>query len=194
MTREKAWVYQSTRPCHPCVAFLIMVFCVHLLVDQPQTGASGVFRQGRRHWPSITNNITSCWVTLLQPDRAVAVLDQLSSLRPHGMTSLCHIQSTKSPSYEIGIWLQHRVDNGCTFIERQDLRLTSAPEGLVEYQKTAFWRDPSVLQFRNSSESIPMQERFKFPGFYFYFYFKSSRSLLDVQTKKRREMIDHCGP
>jgi hypothetical protein len=29
------------------------VFCVHLVIDQPQTGASGVVRQGRRHGPSI---------------------------------------------------------------------------------------------------------------------------------------------
>jgi hypothetical protein len=50
---------------------------------QPQTGASGVIRQGRRHGPSITYKITPCWVTLLQPARRAAVLGQPSSLRPY---------------------------------------------------------------------------------------------------------------
>jgi hypothetical protein len=26
------------------------VFCVHLIIDHPQTRVSGVVRQGRRHW------------------------------------------------------------------------------------------------------------------------------------------------
>jgi hypothetical protein len=43
------------------------VFCVHLIIDQPQTGASGVVCQGRRHGPSIKYKITPCWVTILQP-------------------------------------------------------------------------------------------------------------------------------
>jgi hypothetical protein len=38
------------------------VFCVHLVLDLPQTGASGVVRHGRRHGPSITYKITPCWV------------------------------------------------------------------------------------------------------------------------------------
>jgi hypothetical protein len=58
------------------------VFCVNLVIDQPQTGASGVVRQGRRHGPSITYKITSCLGTLLQPARRAAVLDWPSSLRP----------------------------------------------------------------------------------------------------------------
>jgi hypothetical protein len=33
--------------------------CVHLVIDHPQTGASGVVRQGRRHRPSITYKTTS---------------------------------------------------------------------------------------------------------------------------------------
>ncbi len=49
---------------------------------QPRTGASGVFRQGTRHGPSITYKITPCWVTLLQQARRAAVLDQPSCLRP----------------------------------------------------------------------------------------------------------------
>ncbi len=39
-------------------------------------------RQGRRHGPSITYKITPCWVTLLQPARRAAELNQPSSLRP----------------------------------------------------------------------------------------------------------------
>jgi hypothetical protein len=50
------------------------MFCVHLVIDQPQTGTSGVVRQGRRHGPSITHKITPCWVTLLLPARRAAVL------------------------------------------------------------------------------------------------------------------------
>jgi hypothetical protein len=56
------------------------VFFVHLVIDKPQTGASGVVRQGMRHGPSITYKIT---VTLLQPARRAAVLGQPSSLRSH---------------------------------------------------------------------------------------------------------------
>jgi hypothetical protein len=59
-TREKAWVYQSTRPCLPCVTQLMTVFYVHLVIDQPQAGASGAVRQGRRHGPFITYKITLC--------------------------------------------------------------------------------------------------------------------------------------
>ncbi len=59
------------------------VFCVHLEVNQPQAGASGVVRSGRRHGSSITYKITPCWVTLLQPARRTAVSGQPSSLRPH---------------------------------------------------------------------------------------------------------------
>ncbi len=54
---------------------------VHLVIDQPQTWASCVVRQGRRHGPSITFKITPCWVTLLQPARRAAVLGRPSSLR-----------------------------------------------------------------------------------------------------------------
>jgi hypothetical protein len=54
------------------------VLCVHLVIDQPQTGASGVVRQVRRHGPSVTNKITPCWVTLLHPARRDAVLGQPS--------------------------------------------------------------------------------------------------------------------
>jgi hypothetical protein len=31
----------------------MMVFCAHFVIDQPQTGASGVVGQGRRHGPSM---------------------------------------------------------------------------------------------------------------------------------------------
>jgi hypothetical protein len=57
------------------------VFCVHSVIDQPQTETSGVVCQCRRHVPSITYKITP--VTLLQPARRAAVLGQPSSLRPH---------------------------------------------------------------------------------------------------------------
>jgi hypothetical protein len=60
----------------------VLVFCVHSVKDQPQTGTSGVVHQGRRHGPSITYKITPCWVILLQPARRAAVLGQPSSLRP----------------------------------------------------------------------------------------------------------------
>jgi hypothetical protein len=54
-----------------------------LAAEQPQTGANGMVRLGRRLGLSITYKITNCWVTLLQPARRAAVLDQPSSIRPH---------------------------------------------------------------------------------------------------------------
>ncbi len=57
--------------------------CTFSIVDQPQTGASGVACQGRRHGPSITYKITPCWIPFLQPARRAAVLGQSSGLRPH---------------------------------------------------------------------------------------------------------------
>jgi hypothetical protein len=36
------------------------VFCIHLVIDQPPTGASGVVCQGRRHGPSIMYKIAPC--------------------------------------------------------------------------------------------------------------------------------------
>jgi hypothetical protein len=36
-----------------------------VVIDQPQTGATGVVRQGRRHGPSITYKITPCWAAVL---------------------------------------------------------------------------------------------------------------------------------
>ncbi len=59
------------------------VMCTFSNRSTLQTRASGVVRQGRRHRPSITFEITSCWVTLLQPARRAAVLGHPSSLRPH---------------------------------------------------------------------------------------------------------------
>ncbi len=50
------------------------MFCVDLVVDQPQTRASGIVRQDRRNGPSITYKITPCWVTFLRPARRAAVL------------------------------------------------------------------------------------------------------------------------
>ncbi len=52
-TREKAWFYHSARPCLPCVMWLMAVFYVHSVIDQSQTGTSGVVRHCRRHGPSI---------------------------------------------------------------------------------------------------------------------------------------------
>ncbi len=57
---------------------LIAVLCVHqninsswifqkLAAEQLQTRASGAIRQGRRHGPAVTIQISHCWVTLLQP-------------------------------------------------------------------------------------------------------------------------------
>jgi hypothetical protein len=59
------------------VAFDDVLCSVHLVTDQPQTGASDVVRQDRRHEPPITYKITPCWVTLLQPARRAAVLGRL---------------------------------------------------------------------------------------------------------------------
>jgi hypothetical protein len=59
------------------------VLCTFSNREQPQTGTSGVFRQGRRHGPSITFKITPSSVTLHQPARRPAVLGQPSSLCPH---------------------------------------------------------------------------------------------------------------
>ncbi len=60
----------STRvPGHAFLAWHSSWQCfvyIEWYVDQPQTGASGVVRQGRRHGSSITYKITPCWVTLLQ--------------------------------------------------------------------------------------------------------------------------------
>ncbi len=61
------------------------VFCVHLVIDQPQTQA---IRQGRRHGPSIAYKNTPCRVIFLQPARRVAVPGQPSSFRLH-WTRLC---------------------------------------------------------------------------------------------------------
>jgi hypothetical protein len=38
------------------------VLCTFSVIDQTQTGTSGVVHQGRRHGPSITNKITPCWL------------------------------------------------------------------------------------------------------------------------------------
>ncbi len=159
MTREKAWVYQSTKLCLPCMAELMTVLCVHLVVDQPPNGAGGVYRQGRRHGPTITYKTTPCWVTLLQPAGRAAVLGQPSSLRRHqGMTTLC-----QSPLYP-----PVRDQEFGYSTQRSGAQVNLSSRGpIVECQKTAFWRDP-VLQFRNSYESFSMQEGFKFPGFYFF--------------------------
>jgi hypothetical protein len=59
------------------------VLCTFSIMAQPQTGASGVVRQGRRLGPSIMYKITLCWIALLQPAKRAAVLDQPSSLLPH---------------------------------------------------------------------------------------------------------------
>jgi hypothetical protein len=53
----------------------------------PQTWASGLVRQGKRHGPSFTVTITPCWVIFLQPARRAAVLGRPSSLRPHCLAS-----------------------------------------------------------------------------------------------------------
>ncbi len=85
-TRENAWVYQSTRQCLPCVTYLMRVFCVHSVIDQPPTGTSGVARQGRRHGPSITYKITpSCQLDHSPPASQAGhrVGQALYSLRPH---------------------------------------------------------------------------------------------------------------
>ncbi len=56
----------------------MMVFWVHLEIDQPPTWASGVDR------PSYTkSHPVVCWVTLLLSAKHAVVLGQPSSLRPH---------------------------------------------------------------------------------------------------------------
>jgi hypothetical protein len=62
---------------------VMTVFCVHLVIDQPQTGASGVVRQGAGGMdrPSLTKSHPAG--SILQPTRRAAVLGQPSSLRPH---------------------------------------------------------------------------------------------------------------
>ncbi len=62
------------------VANVMTAFCVHMVIDQHQTGASDVVHQGRRHGPSIRYKIAPCWDTLNQPARRAAVLGQPSSL------------------------------------------------------------------------------------------------------------------
>ncbi len=91
---------QSFGPCLPCVIQITTVFCVHsvlehlqqqlgswsfqkLTAEQLQIRASGSVRQGRRHGPSITTQISPGGVTLLQPARRASMLGHLSSLRPH---------------------------------------------------------------------------------------------------------------
>ncbi len=61
------------------------LFCLHLVIDHPQTGASGVVRQGRRLRQSKTSKITKshCGHSPLQTARLAALLGQPSSLRPH---------------------------------------------------------------------------------------------------------------
>jgi hypothetical protein len=66
------------------------VSCTFSNRSSPDRGKQGVVRQGRRHGPSITHKITSCWVPLLRPARRAAVLNQPSSLRPH-----CFLLSVK---------------------------------------------------------------------------------------------------
>ncbi len=61
----------------------MMVFCVHLEIDQPQIKASGVVCQGRGDGPSSTHNITPYWVTLLLQASWAVVLDLPSSFQPH---------------------------------------------------------------------------------------------------------------
>jgi hypothetical protein len=64
------------------------VLSVLSVIYQPQTGTSGVVRQGRRHGPSIRtkSHPLLCWVTLLQPAWRAAVLCQPSSLLPRWLT------------------------------------------------------------------------------------------------------------
>ncbi len=54
--------------------------CQKLAAEQLQC-LSG--NEGRRHGPSITTQISPCWVTLLQPDRRASVMGHLSSLWRH---------------------------------------------------------------------------------------------------------------
>jgi hypothetical protein len=55
----------------------MMVFCVHLVIDQPQTMASGMVRQARLHGPSITSQ-TARWThwSRLQIQRVWHLLDE----------------------------------------------------------------------------------------------------------------------
>ncbi len=61
----------------------MMVFSVHLEIDQLQIRASGVVRQGRGDGPSSTHNIKPYWVTLLLQASWPVVLDLPSSFQPH---------------------------------------------------------------------------------------------------------------
>ncbi len=75
------------------------VLCIHLVIEQPQTAASDVVRQGRRYGPSITYKITPCWVTLRKrARRPAAVLDQPSSLRPHFIDPFFRTYRQRRPS------------------------------------------------------------------------------------------------
>jgi hypothetical protein len=56
--------------------------CVHSVIDQPQTGTSGVVHQSKRNGLSIMHKITPCWIILLLPARWGAVLGQPSRLQP----------------------------------------------------------------------------------------------------------------
>jgi hypothetical protein len=41
-TREKAWVYLSTKPCLSCIMMLMTVFYVCLVIGHPQTRSTDV--------------------------------------------------------------------------------------------------------------------------------------------------------
>ncbi len=94
-TREKAWVYQSARPCLPCATQLMTDGCVHLLFNssykfsqlaawQLLSGQPIRYGKSRRYGPSIMYKITPAGsLSLLQPARRAAVLGQPFILRPH---------------------------------------------------------------------------------------------------------------
>ncbi len=92
LTREKACVYQSTRPFLPCVTQLVRDGCEYLLYISSwkfpparswaaPVSATGTVqkRQAVRPVHHVQNH--TCRVTLLQPARRAAVLGQPSSLR-----------------------------------------------------------------------------------------------------------------
>ncbi len=76
-----------------------------LAAEQLQNKTSGIVRQGRRHGPSITAQISSGWVTLLQPARRASVSGHLSRLLPHCLSHMLYFATNKRPKEKNLQWL-----------------------------------------------------------------------------------------
>ncbi len=87
--------------------FYSVLLCVDCRISASATEfarAGGTVRQGRRHGPPITKQISPGWVTLLQPARQSSVLGHLSSLRRHWV---CRITSLFGPQQDVQCTQNH---------------------------------------------------------------------------------------